>query len=85
MPVEDHPVHERTKIGADFKYGCFNHPSRKGASYYAPNRIYRPNGTFLIVQEKIETEWIEYETCPAKHDHQGCLDCVHGGEHERVS
>ena len=24
MPVEDHAVHERVKIGADYRYGCHN-------------------------------------------------------------
>ena len=81
MPVVDHPVHERTKIGADFRYGCHNHPPRKGAAYYAPNRRYLPDGRFVIELKKIETEWIDYPVCPAKHDHQGCLDCVHGGVH----
>ena len=84
MPVVDHPVHEKTKTGPDWRYGCNGHASRKGASYYAPDRVYRPDGTFWIVLRKIETEWIEYDVCPAKHEHQGCQDCVHGGEHERV-
>lgn len=26
MPVEDHPTHERTRIGSDFRYGCHNKP-----------------------------------------------------------
>ena len=52
MPVDDHPVHEKTKIGKDFRYGCHNHkPFNKG--YYAPDRIYRPDGTFYIVQKFI--------------------------------
>lgn len=71
------PVHEKTKTGADWRYGCNNHPSRKGAHYHAPNRIYRPDGTFYVVLARIESEWIEYDVCPAAHDHQGCTDCVH--------
>lgn len=28
MPVLDHPVHEKVKIGKDFRYGCFNKKPR---------------------------------------------------------
>ena len=49
MPVEDHEVHEKVRISSDKPYGCH---SRTGLSkgYYAPDRVYRPNGTFHIVQ-----------------------------------
>ena len=49
MPVEDHEVHEKVRISADKPYGCH---SRTGFSkgYYAPDRVYRPNGTFYVVQ-----------------------------------
>ena len=52
MAVEDHPVHEKVRIAADKPYGCH---SRSGLAkgYYAPNRIYRPDGTFGIYQEYI--------------------------------
>jgi hypothetical protein len=75
------PVHEKTKIGSDFRYGCNNHAPRQGAVYWAPNRVYADDGTFTVALKDIETEWIEYDVCPAKHDHQGCLGCVHGGDH----
>lgn len=29
MPVEDHAVHEKVKIGKDHRYGCFNFDGRK--------------------------------------------------------
>ena len=47
MPVEDHAVHEQVKIAADKRYGCWNREGM-GAGYYAPDREYRPNGTFYI-------------------------------------
>lgn len=49
MPVEDHDVHEKVRISADKPYGCH---SRSGLSkgYYAPDRVYKPDGTFYIVQ-----------------------------------
>ena len=37
MPVDDHPVHDTTKIGADYRYGCHNRDAYKDA-YSAPNR-----------------------------------------------
>lgn len=48
-PVEDIDVHEKVKIGSDFRYGC--HSSRnpnKSSGYYAPTRRYRGNGTFHL-------------------------------------
>lgn len=77
MPVDDHPIHPSTQKGKDFRYGCNNHKDRKGAHYYAPNRIYRPDGTYHLVLEKIQTEWINYPVCPAHHEHIGCTDCRH--------
>jgi hypothetical protein len=47
-PVDDHAVHEKVKIKADKPYGCKNHSSSAG--YYAPDRVYKPDGTFYIVQ-----------------------------------
>lgn len=53
MPVEEHEVHEKVRIAADKPYGCH---SRDGMSkgYYAPDRIYRPDGTFYVVQTFIK-------------------------------
>lgn len=45
MPVEDHEVHEKVKISADEPYGCSNRTGF-GKGYYAPDREYRPDGTF---------------------------------------
>ena len=36
MPVEDHPVHEKTKVGADFKYGCNNRAPFKDSYIGSP-------------------------------------------------
>ena len=74
MPVDDHPVHEKTKKRGDEKPGCYN---RTGFAdgYYAPDRVYRPDGTFYIVQVYIKTSWIEYERCPNK-DYAECRGCT---------
>ena len=77
------PVHEKTKIGPDWRYGCNNHPLRKGNVYYAPNRVYLNDGTFYDVLKEIKSEWIEHEVCPAAHDEQGCIGCAHKAPRER--
>lgn len=48
-PVEEHEVHEKVRITADKPYLC---NSRDGFSkgYYAPDRVYRPDGTFHLIQ-----------------------------------
>lgn len=52
MPVENHEVHAKVKIAADTPYGCH---SREGfaTGYFAPDRRYKPDGTFYLVQTRI--------------------------------
>lgn len=47
MPVEEHEVHEKVRINADDPYGCHSR-EKMSAGYYAPDREYRPDGTFYI-------------------------------------
>jgi hypothetical protein len=70
------PVHEKTKTGADWRYGCNNHPKRK-SGYWAPNREYDDTGNYTETKFWIETEWLDYDVCPAAHEHQGCEGCRH--------
>lgn len=49
MPVEDHPVHELTRLAPGAKWGCYNRPARFKPEYPAPNRRYCPDGTFDVV------------------------------------
>ena len=55
MPVEDHEVHEKVRISADDPYGCHSKSTGplRANGYYAPDRRYKPDGTFYIVQEFI--------------------------------
>ena len=76
-PVDDHPIHPSTQKGDGYRYGCHNHPSRKGAAYYAPNRRYLPDGRFVIELVRIATEWIDYDRCPAGSEHPFCDGCRH--------
>lgn len=47
MPVKDHEVHEKVKISADKRYGCWG---REGmaAGYYAPDRELEENLEFSL-------------------------------------
>ena len=75
MPADDKydVAHERNKRTSDDKPGCYNRTSL-GGGYYAPNRIYKPDGTFYIVQVFIKTDWIKYERCPNSH-YEECRGC----------
>jgi len=52
MAVLDHPVHVKTKFRADYKYGCHNR-KQFNIGYYAPDRQYRLDGTFVVTQKFI--------------------------------
>lgn len=51
-PVDDHEVHEKVKIKIDKPYGCKN-KEKQSDGYYAPDRVYRPDGTFYLIQTYI--------------------------------
>ena len=55
MPVEDHEVHEKVKKEAGYKYGC-NKQREFSSGYYAPDRRYKPDGTFYVIQTFIPHE-----------------------------
>jgi hypothetical protein len=48
MPVEDHPVHELTRLADDAKYGCHSVQERS-TGYYVRVRDYRPDGTYVTI------------------------------------
>ena len=52
MPVEEHAVHEKVKIAADAPYGCYNR-GKFSRGYQAPDRRYKPDGTFYVIQTRI--------------------------------
>lgn len=58
MAVENHEVHEKVKISHDKPYGCHSKvtgPLRNNG-YFAPDRRYKPDGTFYVVQTFIKHE-----------------------------
>ena len=70
MPVADYPVHPSTRIGADYRHGCYNRVRKPG--YTAPTRVYDAAGDFTIASVFIkDTSSIEchHPTDPA------CGDC----------
>lgn len=76
-PVEDIDVHEKVKIGADFRYGC--HSSRnptKSLGYYAPNRVYNELGTFTTELEFIpHTNTTKCRSFALWDTDHACSDC----------
>lgn len=82
-PVDDAPVHERTKIDSGFRYGCHNRKPY-AAGYYAPDRVYRPDGTFYIIQTFIPhamstaCRFDFYDTDPH------CEGCKHEKDHDYI-
>lgn len=60
MPAdEDYDVvHEKVKVGSDFRYGCnsVRNPNRSMKSYYAQERKYLPDGTFYLRLSEIKHE-----------------------------
>lgn len=79
MPVDDHPVHEKTKISSDFRYGCWNRkPFAEG--YRAPNRYQTSDGYQAVFN--IEAKFIPFvmsRDCKydlAKTD-RACAGCKH--------
>ena len=74
-PVEDLPVHEKVKQKAGWKYGC-NSSNERADGYYAPDRVYKPDGTFYIVQAYIKNAMSK--KCRSFYlwsSDTGCADC----------
>jgi hypothetical protein len=82
MPGLDHPVHEKTRVGDDFRYGCHNR-GKYAAGYFAPDG-YTPayaGATQMHVQMRFVPHVLSTDcrfdlsqTDPA------CRDCKHRGK-----
>jgi len=81
MPVIDHPIHPKTQIGADHRYGCWNRHDRFDKSYAVPARRYFPDGTFDMVSVKVSYRMshdCRYDGNNGKEkDDPGCMGCRH--------
>jgi len=82
MPVIEYAVHEKTI--AEPHYGCHNKPRPKiGGGYWAPDRIYRPDGTYYNKRKFIKN--VLSKEC--RHDKSlsdpRCCGCNHIGSGEK--
>ena len=80
-PVETHEVHEKVRINADKPYGCHNR-EKHGNGYQAPDRRYKPDGTFYVIQtyvmHKMSTDCrYDMSLTDAR-----CTNCKHQGSGE---
>lgn len=84
MPVEEHDVHEKVKIDADKPYGCH---SREGFSrgYFAPDRRYKPDGTFYVVQTRIMHSMSEGCRYDMYQEDPRCVGCTTGKDIEYLT
>lgn len=80
-PVEEHEVHEKVKHDADYKYGCHNRKPYVN-DYYAPDRIYRPDGTYYVVQTRIQHSMSRECRYDMSLSDSHCQDCKHRGSGE---
>ena len=80
-PVEEHEVHEKVKHEADYKYGCHKRKPYTN-EYYAPDRVYRPNGTFYIVQKRIPFVMSRECRYDMSLTDTHCNECKHRGSGE---
>ena len=81
MPVEDHAVHDKVKHAADYKYGCHNR-KEYDTGYFAPDRIYKPDGTFYIVQKRIPYTMSRECRYDMSLSDSHCEGCQHRGSGE---
>lgn len=58
MTVEDHPVHEKTRIEAGKPYGCSTDksPNESAKGYWTKTRRFLPDGRFVLVDYFIENK-----------------------------
>lgn len=82
MPVETHEVHEKVKVGDDFRYGCWNRPGKFNYTYQAPARIYADDGSFEV--SSVEVRFANSHNC--RYDlslsDSACKGCTHRGSGE---
>lgn len=84
MPGLDHDVHERVRIGgAEHRAGCWNKPRPKpeaeGGGYHAPQRRYRPDGSFDVVPVFIPFRMLTECRYDQKIAPEHCDGCLHLG------
>lgn len=82
MPVEDHVVHEATKHGGEFRYGC--QTSQRVGGYYVLTRNFVAIGydlkdELVIDNSSKECRYMDYEK------DTGCTDCPREKDWEYIN
>lgn len=78
MPVDDHPVHPKTKRNADALNGCHNR-APYSTGYWVMVREYFSDGRFVMKEE-----WVPFRNSAVCkydlwHSDWGCLECKWAG------
>ena len=86
MPVDDHPVHERTKIDTEtFRYGCFNR-KEYATGYFVLTRV--PDEHAVQIEGAssqayvLRSEWVPYRMsrdCATARTGQAATDPICSG------
>lgn len=84
MPVLDHEVHESVKIDSAARYGCHNRKPY-GNGYFAPERLYRPDGSFYVIQSFIKYEMSRECRFDMSIKDPMCEGCKHRGSGEQYN
>lgn len=71
MPVEDHPVHPKTKIDNSFRYGCNNLKRERGTYLFREFVGGSIAVKFIQNRMSLDCQYDSSETDPA------CEDCKH--------
>lgn len=73
-PVEDHPIHEKVRVGPDFRYAACQRKIRQ-PGYYVLTRYYFDDGRYELRNEWVpntaskDCRYMQHDTDPAC---QGC-------------
>jgi hypothetical protein len=78
MPVHDHPIHEKTVFGDDFRYGCHSKhcPPIKSPGYWVKQREYKPDGKFIMVDSFILHNLSALCRYDKREGDDGCRECT---------
>ena len=86
MPVEDHPIHEKTRQGSDARYGCWGRERRR-EPLLVKNGHTSGHGDFEAVQRL--TLIPDHGSVECRYDmslsDQKCAGCQHRGSGERYA
>ena len=80
MPVIEHAVHEKVRIGEGWVYGCHNRPSKFKPHYWAPERRVFPDGSFEVMSVRVPHSLSHNCRFDLSLADPACKGCDHRGE-----